>query len=633
MMESKDDLKKNRWRLIRLVGTSAALVVLVAALILGWTFRHYLLSPEDLYREAQNAPPERAALLYERLAELLPEMEEYSRLWTAQAAMPDIDALQTLQAVAAFRPESPAAYEAHLAMARYYASIEAPAAEDEYRTALALHDTVALRLELARHLEETGDEPGAYAEYLYTLGERPDAFAGMRRTGEDPIAVAEDLNAAFYFSDSLETLHTIEDPDAYPLRAAALSGLGQYEQAVESYEAWLDAAPEEEKSAQLGLAGAWARVGRTDDALELYATIDSADSLLSQAELLEEEDPDQALELYLASPYPVAWWSATTMLETQGRLTETLPIYNRLAEADTYLADDAAYRFAILSQRVGDRAAQAQAQPLLDALGLNWLALRLADEELRLPVAPSVPPVDSDILGKAEALESIGREDLAYMELLLAARFRRIPEVDLAMAEALLARGYVVDAQSVAEEYLDRHPRAPLSFWQLSYPRAYRDTVESAAAEFDVDPLLIWALMRAESRYDPDAFGYAGERGLMQILPSTQVWVAEQLGEDISPGDAFAPENNIRMAAWLLRFLLDYFDGDTELVVAAYNGGAGSVDAWRADPLVSDRDDLLRWIGFGQTREYLERVSLYHRIYRELYGVHAGSEQTPKGSP
>jgi soluble lytic murein transglycosylase len=632
MVESNDAMKENRWHLIRLVATSAALVMLVAASILGWTFRHYLLSPEDLYREAQNAPPKRAALLYGRLAELLPEIEEYALLWTAQSAMPDIDALQSLQAAAAFRPESPAAYEAHLVMARYYAGIGALAAEDEYRAALALHDTVGLRLELAHHLEEKGDAPGAYAEHLHILGERPDAFTGMRRTGQDPLAVAEDLNGAFYFSDALETLHTIEDPDAYPLRAAALSGLGRYEQAVEPYEAWLDAMPEDE-SAKLGLAGAWARMGRTDDALEMYATIDSADSLLAQAELLEEEDPDQALELYLASPYPVAWWSATTMLETQGRLTETLPVYARLAEADSYLADDAAYRLAILSRRASDRAAQAQAQRLLDGLGLNWLASRVDEEELKLPVTPPLPAAGSDILSKTEALESIGREDLAYMELLLAARFRRTPAVDLTMAQALLARDYVVDAQSIAAQYIEQHSRAPLAFWQLSYPRPYRDTVESAATEFEVDPLLIWALMRAESRYDIDAFGYAGERGLMQILPSTQVWVAEQLGEDISPGDAFAPKTNIRMAAWLLRFLLDYFDGDTELVIAAYNGGAGSVDAWQADPLVSDRDDLLRWIGFGQTREYLERVSLYHRIYRELYIDDAGTEQAPEESP
>ncbi len=212
------------------------------------------------------------------------------------------------------------------------------------------------------------------------------------------------------------------------------------------------------------------------------------------------------------------------------------------------------------------------------------------------------------------------------MELVLAARFRRAPEVDLAMAEALASKGYVVDAQAIAEEYIEDHPRAPLAFWQLSYPRPYSATVEAAAAEFDVDPLLIWAVMREESRYDPEALSYAGARGLMQVMPSSQAWIAEQLEEDISPGDAFTPEASIRMGAWFLRFLLDYFDGDLELAIAAYNGGAGSVDSWQADPLVSNRDDLLRWIGFGETREYLERVSLSYRVYQELYASGSNME-------
>jgi soluble lytic murein transglycosylase len=105
----------------------------------------------------------------------------------------------------------------------------------------------------------------------------------------------------------------------------------------------------------------------------------------------------------------------------------------------------------------------------------------------------------------------------------------------------------------------------------------------------------------------------------MQVMPPTQAWIAEQLGEDIPPGEAFVPEANIRMGAWFLRFLLDYYDDDMELAMAAYNGGAGSVDSWQADLLVSDRDDLLRWIGFGETREYLERVSLNYRVYQALY--------------
>jgi tetratricopeptide (TPR) repeat protein len=181
----------DRRRRFRRVALALALLGLLAAAVLAWTFRDHLRSPQALYREAQTASPQRAVVLYGRLGERLPQIEEYARLWAAEAAMPEVDALRALQSVAAFRPQSPAAYQAHLTIARYYASIEAPQAEDAYRAALALQDTVALRLELARYLEERGDDDGAYAEYLDILGERPDAFAGMRRTGRDPLVVAD----------------------------------------------------------------------------------------------------------------------------------------------------------------------------------------------------------------------------------------------------------------------------------------------------------------------------------------------------------------------------------------------------------------------------------------------------------
>jgi soluble lytic murein transglycosylase len=370
----------------------------------------------------------------------------------------------------------------------------------------------------------------------------------------------------------------------------------------------------------VGLARALEQLDQKRRALSLVRDLDTPDAQLTTAELLEEEQPDQALALYLDSPYPVAWWSASTILESQGRLTETLPVYARLARTQTYLADDAAYRLHVLAQRTGDEEAQAESERLLAGLGLNWLALRAGGEELDLFMAAPLGGLGDEILAKAQALEAIGRDDLARLELILASRFRRAPEADLAMAEALASRGYVVDAQEIAATYVVEHPQAPLEFWELAYPRPYSTTVEAAAAEFDVDPLLLWAVMREESRYDPEALSYVGARGLMQVMPSTQDWIAEQLGEEIPPGEAFTAETGIRMGAWFLRFLLDYFEDDLELAIAAYNGGAGSVDSWQDDPLVSNRDDFLRWIGFGETREYLSKVSLSYQVYRVLYG-------------
>ena len=599
-----------------------ALLGLIAVAVVAWVFRDYVRSPQALYREAQTARPERAAVLYARLVEKLPQIEEYGRMWAAGATMPDLEAFRMLQAVAAYRPQSPAAHQAHVAIARHLASIAAPEAEDEYRAALALHDTVALRLELARYLEEQGDDEAAYAEYLHILGERPDAFEGMRRTGKDRLAVARDLNAAYYYSDALETLRGVEDPEALPLRGEALAGLQRHEEAETAYQAWLEQTPDD-GAAQLGLARTLVQLGRPDEALSLLQELDTADSQLAQAELLEAEDTDQALTLYLDSPYPVAWWSATTLLEEQGRLTETLPIYARLGWNQNYLSDDAAYRLYTLAQRVEEQDAQSEGEAILEGFGLSWLALqagiRELGHEIELATSPPMVAAGSDILDKAQTLEAIGRQDLARLEFELAAQSQRAPEVDLGMAEALASRGHVHDAQAIAAMYIEEHPRAPLAFWELSYPRPYSATVEAVATEFDVDPHLVWAVIREESRYDPEALSYVGARGLMQVMPPTQAWIAEEWEEDIPPGDAFTPETNIRMGAWFLRFLLDYFDDDLELVIAAYNGGAGSVDGWQADPLVSNRDDLLRWIGFGETREYLSRVSLSYEIYKELY--------------
>ncbi|MEA3407253.1 MAG: transglycosylase SLT domain-containing protein [Chloroflexota bacterium] len=576
-----------------------------------------------LYARCRRTEGVHAARFCQRLGRKLPEIEEYARLWRAMAMMPDMEAVGMLKDIVAYRPQSPAAREAHIALARYYADQEALQAEEAYRAALELYDTVALRRELAHYLEEIGDNEGAYAEYRRILGEQYDAFADMRRTGPAPVVVAKDLNAAYYYRDAVETLRGIDALEAFSVRAQALKGLGRYDEAVENYRDWLERAPDDEEALG-GLLEALRELGREDEAAALLEAQEEEGVPDTPEPTVEEEgDKREALDplaSQLNSPYPVSWWSATTTLEKEGRITETLPIYARVARADTYLADDAAYRLYVLARRLEDEETQAEAERLLEEQGLNWLGLRASDRQSQLPITPPLDAGGMGVVAKAEALESIGRHDLAYLELLLAARFRRRPESDLAMAQALFARGYVVEAQSIAAQFIDERGKAPLAFWRLSYPRPYSGTVTAEAATFDVDPLLIWAIMRQESRFDARARGYAGERGLMQIMPTTQEWIANALEEAISPGEAYTPPKNVRMSAWFLRWLLEYYDGDAELALLAYNGGASNVDRWLEDPLVSERDDLLRWIGFGSTREYLEKVGLNYQIYKILYG-------------
>lgn len=573
-----------------------------------------------LHQQAAGADPEEAAALYDRVGEAEPEIAEYARLWGIVAGGDALSAedVADLRDLIAFRPNGPVAHLAHLALARHYVAIEDPAAEDAYRAALGIHSLPALRLELARYLEAAGDREGAYQTYRAALGDPPDAFAGMRRLGRDPVTVARDLRNAYYLTDAIETLRGETSPEARMIRAQALAGLGRHGEAEAEYRAYLSAHPGDGE-ARLALARSLAATGQREEALAIYEDLDTADARIAIADMVADEDPERALALYRDHPYPLAWWMATWMLEEQGRVTETLPIYAKIAASDTYYADDAAFRLYVLGDRLGDEAACDEGLKRLDSLGLNWLGLRAAGRLVSLPRPPALEPGEAAALARAAMLDNLGRHDLADLEVLLAARNCHRPESLAALGTALMQRGLVEDAFALGEAWLAAHPDAPREIWQLAYPRPYEEEVRAAAAEFGVDPHIIWAIMRQESRFRTTAGSGAGARGLLQIMPETQAFIAEQLGIVEPPSMVYDPATNIRMGAFYLAEMLAQFGGDLEHALAAYNGGPGSAEIWRSDPAMADRDDWLRLIGYGETREYVTIVSMNYAVYQELY--------------
>jgi soluble lytic murein transglycosylase len=606
--------RTRRWPVL-VFAVAAASLVGVAAL---WLCRDSIRPPEALYAEARHARPARAETLYEVLARRLSEIREYAQLWQAEAAMPELEAFRTLQSLSQYLPNSPVAYLADLRLARYLASIDAASAEDAYLAALTLHESPALRLELARFYEERGDNEEAYGQYRRLLSVKSDAFVGMRRNAKDRLQLAEDFDNATYFANALDVLQGIEEPRASRLRGWADLGLGNYASAAEELDIWLKSEPDSDED-WIRLAQALAGTGQTEEAIAIYASIDTADSRFGHAELLENASPDEAVELYLAVPYPVAWWNATWILESQGRLEEAMSVYARIAASQAYFADDAAYRLFVLGERSGDQAAVSQAREYLEGFGLNWLSQRAGIMATELPMGPSIQLQAPDILSKVHILDSLGREDLADLELLFCAQLRTQLPVRLACLQQLTARGHILEVQAIADESIEDGSTVPQELWQLAFPRPYMETVVSNAEKLDLDPLLIWSIIRVESKYDPNARSVAGASGLMQIIPVTQDWISQQLGLDLAPGDIFVPEVNIQLGAWYLRNLLDQFDGDLELALAAYNGGAVNVQQWLEDPMVSNREDFIRWIGFGETREYLEKVSIAYWIYQQIY--------------
>ena len=157
------------------------------------------------------------------------------------------------------------------------------------------------------------------------------------------------------------------------------------------------------------------------------------------------------------------------------------------------------------------------------------------------------------------------------------------------------------------------------AFWRIFYPIYHKDIIISYAKEYDVDPYLVTAVIRAESKFDPEAESTAGARGLMQIMPETGEWVAEKLAlEDFDREQLFQPEVNICIGTWYLSDLRDEF-ADIVLVLAAYNGGRGNVKQWLE--MKKDRDGTLSIdeLPFLETRHYVKKVLHNYRRYREIY--------------
>lgn len=156
---------------------------------------------------------------------------------------------------------------------------------------------------------------------------------------------------------------------------------------------------------------------------------------------------------------------------------------------------------------------------------------------------------------------------------------------------------------------------ADRELWMLAYPRAYWSAVESTAEAAGVDPYLVLAVMREESRFDPKVVSIAGAVGLLQLLPGTASGIA---GTTMGTTQLTQPEVNIRLGTAYLAGLLRRFRGDVPLALAGYNAGPGAAQRFSRMSRV-DMDLFFERIPFAETRAYVQRVLQTYGIYRWLY--------------
>lgn len=540
--------------------------------------------------------------------------------------MPSAEAIAELEEIIAQYPDSPVAHEAHLTLARYFASLGDARAYHHYQEALALDTTPALKMEWAHYLEAAGNFLEAYTAYREVFRRFPEETKdALKRLAPDPLTLARDLLDFGFPQDALEMLPSpseSEPAEVLALRARALMALGQVEEALFVYEAWLGLIPDS-VDARLGRAQALAGLGRSEEALNIYAGILTISAQLARGELLAGlSRKEEALAIYLGLEDPVAWWRAAGILEELGREGVSLPLYDQVARSASVLADDASFRMWILSGRLGDTMRKNAAVQLLEGVGPNYFTLLVKGVEFSADLA-SPPPAPSSalsVLEKSQALEEIGFSQWAIQELVYAARATDDAAADLAFAKGLYLHEAWREASLISDAILKEYPTdsGPLIAWRLSYPKAYLQQVEDASREFGVDPLLIWSVMRQESHFYPEAVSLSYAQGLMQVIPSTRDEIARQLKVAADKESMFNPATSIRFGAYYLGIMLKRFGGEVEYAVAAYNGGGGTVENTLNLPLVRERIDFYRWLIKGQSREFLNRVMLNLAIYQWL---------------
>jgi soluble lytic murein transglycosylase len=181
---------------------------------------------------------------------------------------------------------------------------------------------------------------------------------------------------------------------------------------------------------------------------------------------------------------------------------------------------------------------------------------------------------------------------------------------------------------ALAESLFERRPRSLPLDWvapdllRLLYPYPWRGAIRIQSAAHRVDPALLAAILREESRFDPGAVSAAAARGLAQFTLPTARRLARRIGlaQALDPESLHDPAIAIPLGAAYLAELARRFPRSTPIGVAAYNAGEDQAALWHRYCLTAEPEEYLAKIGFRETRAYVVRVLESQAAYRALYG-------------
>ncbi|MCC6544946.1 MAG: tetratricopeptide repeat protein [Nitrospirae bacterium] len=217
----------------------------------------------------------------------------------------------------------------------------------------------------------------------------------------------------------------------------------------------------------------------------------------------------------------------------------------------------------------------------------------------------------------------LGLKDDAKTEVLkLRSRMNDNKETSLMLANILSSLGEYNRAMYTIRPYIpslksDNVDGSDNSLWPLVYPAGYSDLITKHAIRSNLDPFLVYAIIREESWFNKEAVSPAGALGLMQLMPGT----AKRVAKDSYAGreSLFDPETNIELGTKFFSERLRQFDGNIFLAIASYNAGPEAVEQWMNELSGVELDEFIEDIPYKETREYVKKVFRSYMEYNRLY--------------
>jgi soluble lytic murein transglycosylase len=395
------------------------------------------------------------------------------------------------------------------------------------------------------------------------------------------------------------------------------------------------------------------KTGREDDAFAVYEKLveTSPDSHLADDALLAaafirkfQTRGDSSLIVLkkLVSCYPqsnllqTAYWEIAWQSYQSGDLKTAANYFKKLLEIKSK-REKALYWYACVLTAVGDKKGAEKAfADLLDEYPLGYYSLSYKSgsylkEEDALPLDKNLQEMLPDPAGfeRAKVMIALGLHEEAAKDI----SWSKNRNADHPTALPGIARLYLEmgdfhrASYLVKPERLRKMERNSLVEWGIAYPLAFRKIVAGNSAERKIAESVVYSIMRAESNYSPTAISPAGAVGLLQVMPATAAALVGSGSESVISGRLTRPEFNIHLGVKHLADLMEIYDGDLVMAVAAYNAGSGNVSRWKKRFGKLPSDQFIENIPFPETREYVKKVLAGIEIYKSLYklGARQGS--------